>query len=401
MLLKTNISTVATEERDQQLFIEDVENRTFSQFSLGDETLTVDSGEQTEHLNIQKENPLISPTCFTPLFSFNPNRFPYVLTYHSTVTMDGKKLVSLETNENDGFVDGASGIKIRTTVIYPTNVENNVDEVKEILMKGCLCLSNCFANMDPEYIYRQRVNMFNLDETEHNMFLMGTMLGCSLNCNSPKADAKYYLYGKHMCKDAFLYLLCCSQQQLSEVQYHFINYGIAPLECSIKKSENHSLFFEEGYKSIKEFLFKYVGKHLGKKSIYAGRYVRMPWGTTKKSLYETYGTYVHKRTPGKELMAYSTFTNFLLEYFPRIIFGGPAGDGSALPQVQHKGENEKIVAIGDVEAVSPFVAIPPHGHFVQCQNQDSLKVRDSFMPTARNTSLELSDTVASSSTKNK
>lgn len=387
-----NPSNGANEEANNQPLIENVEDDIISQFFLIDESLAANSAEQMEHVDVQRENPLAFPTGCIPLFSFNPNSFPYVLTYDQpAVAMQVKTLVSPETNEN-GSVDGASGTKNPTTVKFPTNLEKNVDEVKKILIEGCLCSANtCFAGFDPEYIYRHRMNVLNLRKPERNMFLLGAIVTCFMNSDS-LTSMKYYFQGKGMCKDAFLYLLCCSLQQLSEIQDHLMNYGVVPLEFSTKKITNPKPFFAEVYKSAKEFLFKYVEKHCGKKGAEAGRYISVPHGTTKKSLHQAYTMYVRKYTPGRKLMAYSTFRNFLSEYFPHIIFykyGGVSGSKS----VRNK-ENEKTVAVGNIEAVSPFAAIPPHDYNVQCQNQDS------WTPSASINFLEYPNTEVSSSTNN-
>lgn len=74
-----------------------------------------------------------------------------------------------------------------------SGLEASVDQVKERFAQGCECCRNgekesCFANINPEMVYRHRLNIAELTRSEHDMYLMGVTMA---SVSNPEETARH------------------------------------------------------------------------------------------------------------------------------------------------------------------------------------------------------------------
>ncbi|XP_017778691.1 PREDICTED: uncharacterized protein LOC108564232 [Nicrophorus vespilloides] len=266
----------------------------------------------------------------------------------------------------------------------PTKLEESAVQVKERFKRGCECQDeSCFRGLNPESVYKHRLNIAELTKGEHDMYLMGVTMACLANPDTTvrhkerrRLRAQYVYQGRRVCLDAFLYLENCTHYQLKRIRKHVMTHGVAPRVHGNHGKKPHNTFSLDIYRHATEFLKQYLEQHTGD-SGNSKQPIQLPWDITRKNLHDAYKEYGQILEPGIKLMGYSTFRHFMKEQFPHVKFckvepkanaPAPPLPIQALPQEtnqinQHQlnkqiQQPQKCVINNEVQQVIPLVVAP-------------------------------------------
>lgn len=211
----------------------------------------------------------------------------------------------------------------------PTKLEESAAQVKERFKRGCECQDeSCFRGLNPESVYKHRLNIAELTKGEHDMYLMGVTMACLANPDTTvrhkerrRLRAQYVYQGRRVCLDAFLYLENCTHYQLKRIRKHVMTHGVAPRVHGNHGKKPHNTFSLDIYRHATEFLKQYLEQHTGETNITNSKQqIQLPWDITRKNLHDSYKEYGQLVEPGVKLMGYSTFRHFMKEQFPNVKF---------------------------------------------------------------------------------
>lgn len=211
----------------------------------------------------------------------------------------------------------------------PTKLETSAAQVKERFKRGCECQDErCFMGLNPETVYKHRLNIAELTKGEHDMYLMGVTMACLANPDTTvrqkerrRLRAQYVYQGRRVCLDAFLYLENCTHYQLKRIRKHVMTHGVAPRVHGNHGKKPHNTFSLDIYRHATEFLKQYMEQHTGAVGICSSKQpIQLPWDITRKNLHDAYKEYGQILEPGIKLMGYSTFRHFMKEQFPHVKF---------------------------------------------------------------------------------
>lgn len=106
-------------------------------------------------------------------------------------------------------------------------IENSVEQVKSRFEYGCECTESCFKHLDPDNVFKHRLNVAELTKEEHDMYLMGLTMACLANRKQTyrnkerqRQRASYVYQGRRVCLDSFLYLENVTQYHLKRIRNH-------------------------------------------------------------------------------------------------------------------------------------------------------------------------------------
>lgn len=106
-------------------------------------------------------------------------------------------------------------------------IENSVEQVRTRFEYGCECSESCFTHLDPESVFKHRLNVAELTKEEHDMYLMGVTMACLANRKHTHRNkerqrqrASYVYQGRRVCLDSFLYLENVTQYHLKRIRNH-------------------------------------------------------------------------------------------------------------------------------------------------------------------------------------
>lgn len=106
-------------------------------------------------------------------------------------------------------------------------IENSVEQVKNRFEYGCECSESCFKHLDPDSVFKHRLNVAELTKEEHDMYLMGVTMACLANPkhthrnkDRQRQRASYVYQGRRVCLDSFLYLENVTQYHLKRIRNH-------------------------------------------------------------------------------------------------------------------------------------------------------------------------------------
>lgn len=210
-----------------------------------------------------------------------------------------------------------------------TKLEESAAQVKERFKRGCECQDeSCFRGLNPESVYKHRLNIAELTKGEHDMYLMGVTMACLANPDTTvrhkerrRLRAQYVYQGRRVCLDAFLYLENCTHYQLKRIRKHVMTHGVAPRVHGNHGKKPHNTFSLDIYRHATEFLKQYLEQHTGETGVTNSKQViQLPWDITRKNLHDAYKEYGQLLEPGVKLMGYSTFRHFMKEQFPHVKF---------------------------------------------------------------------------------
>ncbi|XP_043515482.1 uncharacterized protein LOC122531533 [Frieseomelitta varia] len=212
----------------------------------------------------------------------------------------------------------------------PTKLENSLTEVLERFKRGCECQDDqCFKGLNPETVYRHRLNIAELTKAEHDMYLMGVTMACLTNpyetarhTERRRLRAQYVYQGRRVCLDAFLYLENCTHYQIKRIRKHLMTHGVTPRVHGNHGKIPHNTFSLDIYKIATEFLKNFIELQETKQKtkIAKNAQLHLPSDITRKIVYDSYIQYCRKMSPDIKIMGYSTFRRFMKVQFPQVKF---------------------------------------------------------------------------------
>lgn len=106
-------------------------------------------------------------------------------------------------------------------------IDSSVEQVKRRFEYGCECSESCFKHLDPDSVFKHRLNVAELTKEEHDMYLMGLTMACLANRKHTyrnkerqRQRASYVYQGRRVCLDSFLYLENVTQYHLKRIRNH-------------------------------------------------------------------------------------------------------------------------------------------------------------------------------------
>ncbi|XP_076238525.1 uncharacterized protein LOC143181799 [Calliopsis andreniformis] len=211
-----------------------------------------------------------------------------------------------------------------------TKLENSPSQVLERFKRGCECQDDqCFKGLNPETVYRHRLNIAELTKAEHDMYLMGVTMACLTNpyetarhTERRRLRAQYVYQGRRVCLDAFLYLENCTHYQIKRIRKHLMTHGVTPRVHGNHGKIPHNTFSLDIYKIATEFLKNFIELQEAKQKTKVAKnaQLHLPSDITRKVVYDSYIQYCGKVSPNIKIMGYSTFRRFLKVQFPQVKF---------------------------------------------------------------------------------
>ncbi|XP_018566698.1 uncharacterized protein LOC108907476 isoform X2 [Anoplophora glabripennis] len=286
----------------------------------------------------------------------------------------------------------------------PTKLEESAAQVKDRFKRGCECQDeSCFRGLNPESVYKHRLNIAELTKSEHDMYLMGVTMACLANPDTTvrhkerrRLRAQYVYQGRRVCLDAFLYLENCTHYQLKRIRKHVMTHGVAPRVHGNYGKKPHNTFSLDIYRHATEFLKQYLEQHTGERDIVNTKQpIQLPWDVTRKNLHDAYKEYGQILEPGIKLMGYSTFRHFMKEQFPHVKFckvePKSCTHQTAPQQQQIQQQNQQIQTVervreqqvpqvqkcvinNEVQQVIPLVVAPPNDNTATQHHQQTFLV---------------------------
>lgn len=224
-------------------------------------------------------------------------------------------------NENDDNDDEEENIDVDDDDdnIGTSSITNSAHEVLERFSKGCECQGTCFGDLNPENVYRHRLNIAELTKEEHDMYLMGV---CMASLANPKETsrhkerirqrASYVYHGKRVCLDAFLYLENVTHYQLKRIRSHVMTNGVVPRVHGNVRKKPHNTFSLDMYIEAENFLKETLTQYTNDVTKHC-----FIVNESRTSIYEKFKQNIPS---GGKIMGYSTFRHFLQKQFPNVRF---------------------------------------------------------------------------------
>ncbi|EGI61844.1 PREDICTED: uncharacterized protein LOC105149516 [Acromyrmex echinatior] len=212
----------------------------------------------------------------------------------------------------------------------PTKLEDNLSQVVDRFKKGCECVEDeCFKGLNPEVVYRHRLNIAELTKAEHDMYLMGVTMACltdpyqtARHTERRRLRAQYVYQGRRVCLDAFLYLENCTHYQLKRIRKHLMTHGVTPRVHGNHGKIPHNTFSLETYKIAMKFLKNFIEMQETKQKTKLAKNapLHLPSDLTRKTVHDLYMQYCKKVSPNVKKLGYSTFRRFMKVQFPQVKF---------------------------------------------------------------------------------
>lgn len=212
----------------------------------------------------------------------------------------------------------------------PTKLEYSSDEVSARFNRGCECQDeSCFKGLNPETVYRHRLNIAELTKAEHDMYLMGLTMACLTNpyetarhTERRRLRAQYVYQGRKVCLEAFLYLENCTHYQVKRIRKHLMTHGVTPRVHGNHGKVPHNTFSLDIYQNATEFLKDFVKKQEEslKTKLAKNAPLHLSADVTRKAVHDMYLKYCKSITPNIKALGYSTFRRFMSEQFSQIKF---------------------------------------------------------------------------------
>lgn len=273
---------------------------------------------------------------------------PPVANQQKPKTPPKTKKKTVPKKKKKGGTDGGPGGET-------TKLEESAVQVKERFKRGCECQDeSCFRGLNPESVYKHRLNIAELTKGEHDMYLMGVTMACLANPDTTvrhkerrRLRAQYVYQGRRVCLDAFLYLENCTHYQLKRIRKHVMTHGVAPRVHGNHGKKPHNTFSLDIYRHATEFLKQYLEQHTGETGVTNSKQIiQLPWDITRKNLHDAYKEYGQILEPGIKLMGYSTFRHFMKEQFPHVKFckvepKSAAAAAAVQPNIQQQPQSQQ------------------------------------------------------------
>lgn len=212
----------------------------------------------------------------------------------------------------------------------PTKLEDSPAQVLERFKRGCECVDDqCFKDLNPEVVYRHRLNIAELTKAEHDMYLMGVTMACltdpyqtARRTERRRLRAQYVYQGRRVCLDAFLYLENCTHYQIKRIRKHLMTHGVTPRVHGNHGKIPHNTFSLDIYKIATEFLKNFIEVQEAKQKTKLAKNAPLHLSSdiTRKTVHDLYTQYCKKLSPDVKSMGYSTFRRFMKVQFPQVKF---------------------------------------------------------------------------------
>lgn len=211
-----------------------------------------------------------------------------------------------------------------------TKLEDSPAQVLERFKRGCECVDDqCFKDLNPEVVYRHRLNIAELTKAEHDMYLMGVTMACltdpyqtARHTERRRLRAQYVYQGRRVCLDAFLYLENCTHYQIKRIRKHLMTHGVTPRVHGNHGKIPHNTFSLDIYKIATEFLKNFIEVQEAKQKTKLAKNAPLHLSSdiTRKTVHDLYTQYCKKLSPDVKSMGYSTFRRFMKVQFPQVKF---------------------------------------------------------------------------------
>ncbi|XP_014468004.1 PREDICTED: uncharacterized protein LOC106740976 [Dinoponera quadriceps] len=212
----------------------------------------------------------------------------------------------------------------------PTSLEDSPAQVVERFKRGCECIDDqCFKDLNPEVVYRHRLNIAELTKAEHDMYLMGVTMACltdpyqtARHTERRRLRAQYVYQGRRVCLDAFLYLENCTHYQIKRIRKHLMTHGVTPRVHGNYGKVPHNTFSLDIYKIATEFLKNFIEGQEAKQKTKLSKNapLHLPPDISRKTVHDMYTEYCKIVSPDVKTMGYSTFRRFMKVQFPQVKF---------------------------------------------------------------------------------
>ncbi|XP_015112364.1 uncharacterized protein LOC107038012 [Diachasma alloeum] len=251
---------------------------------------------------------------------------------------------------------------LRSPKYEPTRLEDSVGQVLHRFKRGCECQDDqCFKGLNPEAVYRHRLNIAELTKAEHDMYLMGVTMACltdphqtARHTERRRLRAQYVYQGRRVCLDAFLYLENVTHYQIKRIRKHLITHGVTPRVHGNHGKIPHNTFSLDIYKIATEFLKNFLKQQEAKQKTKAVKNapLHLPPEISRKTVHDLYKEYCKKLSPSIKFMGYSTFRRFMKVQFPQVKFAklefvvrtpGAANQGKVEEAVEERSEPVQFV----------------------------------------------------------
>lgn len=262
----------------------------------------------------------------------------------------------------------------------PATLEDSPAQVLERFKRGCECQDDqCFKGLNPENVYKHRLNIAELTKAEHDMYLMGVTMACLTNpyetarhTERRRLRAQYVYQGRRVCLDAFLYLENCTHYQIKRIRKHLITHGVTPRVHGNHGKVPHNTFSLDIYKTATEFLKKFIEfqEPKQKTKVVKNAPLHLPTDITRKVIYDLYSQYCKETSPDIKIIGYSTFRRFMKVQFPQVKFAklefpvrgqtqqGQTGINNTNKSEEKKREENELLTEG---SLMPFVVTSDNG----------------------------------------
>lgn len=172
--------------------------------------------------------------------------------------------------------------------------------------------------MDPEMVYRHRLNIAELTKNEQDFYLMGIVRALLMDPSDRGAKrqrkrSSYSYQGKKVCLFAFLYLENISLYSMKKIRSHVMTNGVVAIQHGNSHKIPHNAFPLDLYKRVENFLKVHLGdKQQSSKSI-----------ILDQPLSKVYQAYKDFDVDSEQHMGYSTFRTFFKKQFPHVRLANP------------------------------------------------------------------------------
>ncbi|XP_011297908.1 uncharacterized protein [Fopius arisanus] len=297
-----------------------------------------------------------------------------------------------EVTDKGNETTGKKGRLVRSPKQEPTRLEDSPGQVLHRFKRGCECQDDqCFKGLNPEAVYRHRLNIAELTKAEHDMYLMGVTMACltdphqtARHTERRRLRAQYVYQGRRVCLDAFLYLENVTHYQIKRIRKHLITHGVTPRVHGNHGKIPHNTFSLDIYKIATEFLKNFLKQQEAKQKTKAVKNapLHLPPEISRKTVHDLYKDYCKKLSPSIKFMGYSTFRRFMKVQFPQVKFAklefvvrtpGAVSQGK-VEEIEERSEPVQfvtegtemlpiVIASGDVQQSSNAYFITPVSKF--------------------------------------
>ncbi|XP_071948388.1 uncharacterized protein [Antedon mediterranea] len=237
------------------------------------------------------------------------------------------------------------------------NIQNDEELQKIRSFKRCRCGNGpdknvCLKQFEEEFILQRRAEMCELSNVERKMFIMGHISrsinrGQTTNCTKRKAQKQrtrtsctYKVDGFKVCRQAFEFLHCISNCQLTAICKHFKENGVTPPRKN-SGGRNKTALSHSDVKHVVTFLETYAerngyalpGKTMGVRCD-DSRMRLLPTCKTKKAIFKVYEQQMIEVNRRRTMAGHiplrfarkSSFYKMWKEYCPYIKITKPKSD---------------------------------------------------------------------------